>query len=87
MILYHEIMNEDLKELIVVAGMVEAEIIKGKLESNDIPVMLKYEAVGNLFGITMNGLGKVKVMVNARHLDESRELIEEDGSDEAEIIE
>ncbi len=41
----------------------EADIIKSKLESFQIPVLLQYEAAGRIFGITMDGLGKVKVMV------------------------
>ncbi len=71
-------MDKDLGILIVVEGMVEAEVIKSKLENFGIPSMLKFEAVGRLFGITMNGLGKVQVMVNKSDLEHARELIEEE---------
>ena len=69
-------MENKLTELIVVEGMVEAEIIKAELESFDIPCALKFESAGRLFGITMNGLGKVKVMVYPEHLARAKELLE-----------
>jgi hypothetical protein len=58
-------MENNLKELIVVDGMMEAEILKSKLESFEIPCMLQFETAGRLLGISMDGLGKVKIMVSA----------------------
>ncbi len=68
-------MGKDLTELIVVDGMAEAEVIKSKLNSFGIPSLLKFESAGRLFGITMDGLGKVKVMVNPENYDRAKELI------------
>ncbi len=68
-------MKKKLKELIVLEGMVEAEIIKTKLESQKIPCYIKFESVGRLFGITMNGLGQVKVMVPESFYAEAKKLI------------
>ncbi|HSQ36229.1 MAG TPA: DUF2007 domain-containing protein [Candidatus Binatia bacterium] len=65
----------DLKELIAVEGSMEAEIIKSKLESFQIPVLLKFESAGHIFGITMNGLGKVKIMVPAALLAEAKKIL------------
>ena len=67
--------DKDLEKLIVVEGMVEAEIIKSKLNSFDIPSMLKFEAVGRLLGITMDGLGKVEILVNKDDLNQAKELL------------
>lgn len=67
----------DLEELIAVEGSMEAEIIKSKLESFQIPVLLKFESAGRIFGITMNGLGKVKVMVPKSFLKEARKILAE----------
>ena len=67
----------ELEELIVVEGMAEAIIIKSKLESFSIPCVLKFESAGRLFGITMNGLGKVKLMVNKKDLKKAEELLNE----------
>ena len=69
-------MNEkNLKELIVIEGMVEAEIIKSKLTAFDIPSVLKFEAVGRLLGITMDGLGKVVILVREDDLERALEVI------------
>jgi len=69
--------DSDLKELIAVEGSMEAEIIKSKLESFRIPVLLQYEAAGRIFGITMDGLGKVKIMVPLSFLEEARKILAE----------
>jgi len=60
-----------------VEGSMEADIIKSKLESYQIPVLLQYEAAGRIFGITMDGLGKVKVMVPGSFLEEARKILAE----------
>jgi len=68
-------LSKDLRGLIIVEGMVEAEVIKSKLENFGIQAMLQFEPVGRLFGITMNGLGKVKILVNSKDLKRSQKLI------------
>jgi len=71
-------MNDgDLKELMAVEGNMEAEIIKSKLESYEIPVLLQYEAAGRIFGITMDGLGKVRIMVPRDLLEEAKKVLAE----------
>jgi hypothetical protein len=67
----------DLKELVAVEGSMEAEIIKSKLESFKIPVLLRFESAGHIFGITMNGLGKVKIMVPESFLAEAQKILTE----------
>lgn len=44
-------------------GINEANIIKSKLESYGIPSLLTYESVGIVFGLELNGLGKVEIKV------------------------
>jgi hypothetical protein len=41
----------------------EAAIIKGRLESEDIPAIVQQEAVGVVFGLTVGPLGAAKVLV------------------------
>ncbi|MDD8012352.1 MAG: DUF2007 domain-containing protein [Acidobacteriota bacterium] len=65
----------NLVELMAVEGSLEAEIVKSKLESYGIPVLLEYEAAGRIFGITMDGLGKVKVMVPRELAEEARKAL------------
>ncbi len=69
--------EDDLAELITVEGGLEADIIQSKLRSFAIPVLLHYEAAGRIFGITMNGLGKVKIMVPRALLDDARKVLSE----------
>jgi hypothetical protein len=64
-----------LRELLAVEGSMEAEIIKSKLESYEIPVLLQYEAAGRIFGITMDGLGKVRIMVPQDLLEEAKKVL------------
>ena len=66
--------ESELKELAEVEGMMEAEIIKSKLESFHIPALLKYESAGRIYGITMDGLGKVKILVSAEQLGRGKKI-------------
>ena len=47
----------------VANGQPEAEIIKGRLESEGIPAILRYESAGFVYGLTVDGLGQVEVQV------------------------
>jgi hypothetical protein len=53
----------------------EAHIIKGRLESEGIPVLLSYESAGLIYGITVDGLGEVKIMVPRDLEEEAREIL------------
>jgi len=57
------------------ARYMEAQIIKGRLESEGIPVLLSYESAGLVYGITIDGLGEVKVMVPKRLAEEAKEIL------------
>jgi hypothetical protein len=62
-------------------GLDVAQIYKSKLEAMDIPVLLKHEAVGAVYGITLNVLGEVRIMVPSQYAREAEALlvdIEED---------
>ena len=58
-----------------IATQMEAQIIKGRLESEGIPVLLNYESAGLIYGITVDGLGEVKVMVPRCLAEEAREIL------------
>lgn len=77
-------MTPDLTELTVCDGLMEAEIIKSKLESREIPVHLEFEAIGRIMGLTMDGLGKVKVMVPSGFLKKAEEILAEESAVEDE---
>jgi hypothetical protein len=59
------------------SDMMEASVIKSKFEAEEIPVQLKYEAVGNIYGITTDGLGEVKILVPKGFADRAKQIIEE----------
>lgn len=61
----------------VTAGLLQAEVIKGKLESNDIPVLLEYESLGPVMGLTLNGLGQVRILVPEAMAEAARALLED----------
>lgn len=65
------------------AGMIKAQVIKSKLEGAGIPVLLDYESVGPVIGITVDGLGQVRVLVPMDRAEEARALIQEEPPSEA----
>ena len=62
-------------------GMLAAEVIRAKLEAHGIPAMLKYEALGQVLGVTVDGLGRVEVYVPAELADMAAEVIAEEDFD------
>ena len=54
----------------------KAQVIKGRLESEGIPVLLSYESAGLVYGITVDGLGEVKVMVPKHLAKEAEEILD-----------
>jgi hypothetical protein len=56
-------------------GQPEAEIVKGRLEVEGILAILKYESIGSVYGLTVNGLGQVRVQVSAKYADRAREIL------------
>jgi len=57
------------------ARQMEAQIIKGRLESEGIPALLSYESAGLVYGLTIDGLGQVKIMVPEHMAGEAKEIL------------
>jgi hypothetical protein len=68
--------NPELTTVYVEHGLLRAQVIKTKLEDAGIPVLLKYESIGPVIGITVDGLGEVRVLVPSQYADVARALIE-----------
>lgn len=68
----------NLTKIYTAAGLIRAQVIKAKLEAAGIPVLLDYESVGPVIGITVDGLGEVRVLVPRKHAERARHLIEEE---------
>jgi hypothetical protein len=62
-------------------GMLSAQVVRGKLESAGIPVLLKYEAIGQIIGLTVDGLGRVDVLVPEEYAADAEYLLEEEDVD------
>ncbi len=62
-------------------GMLTAEVVKGRLESVGIPVFLRYEAVGQILGLTVDGLGTVEVQTPEEWADDALELLSDQDDD------
>jgi hypothetical protein len=66
------------KDLIVIhiaQGELEANVMKSHLESEGIPVILQYESAGRVFGLTVDGLGEVRILVPPELAEEARQII------------
>jgi hypothetical protein len=59
-----------------VQGQAVANIIKAHLESEGIPVLLKYESSGSIYGIMADGVGEVRILVPQEFEDEARQIIQ-----------
>jgi hypothetical protein len=57
------------------SGMMQANIIRGRLESQGIATRLRYEAAGSIYAITVDGLGEVRVLVSSSDCERARELL------------
>jgi len=64
-----------LVEVYRAGGEAEAQIIKGLLESNGIPCLLKSNAAPSVHVFTVDGMGEVKVMVKEASAEEAKRLI------------
>ena len=71
-------MSDELVEVYLASSEVEAQMIKGLLESYDIPSFLKSNAAPSVHMFTIDGMGEVRVMVLASMADRARKLIKSD---------
>jgi len=74
-------MNEMTKQLgftviYTAQGQLIANVIKAHLESEGIPVLLEYQSAGVVYGVAVNGLGEVKILVPEKFAEEAKHIIE-----------
>jgi len=67
--------KSDLVVIYTVQGEVTANIIKSHLESEGIPVLLKWESVGRVYGLTVDGLGQISILVPQELAEEAKRII------------
>ncbi len=57
------------------AHHMEAQIVKGRLESEDIPALIRGEALGQIYGFTSGGLAATDVLVPAPLADKAIDIL------------
>jgi hypothetical protein len=84
-------MAEESWEIVAeVYGEIQAELLRGLLEAQGIPVTLNQEGAGRAYGLNVGPLGMVQIMVPSHHSQEARQVLEDyqsgkfspDGDDE-----
>ena len=68
--------GEKLVEVYKAAGELEAQVIKGLLESYGIPCFFKSHAAPSVHMFAVDGLGEVKIMVQEPLAERAEKLIE-----------
>jgi hypothetical protein len=65
-------------EVYKATNQMEAQVIRGLLESYGIPSFLKSHAAPSVHMFTIDGMGEVKIMVMSSMADRAKELIMSD---------
>jgi hypothetical protein len=68
--------KSDFVVVCTVQGEPIAHIIKSHLESEGIPAYLKKESVGLIYGLTVDGLGQVSILVPRELAEDAKRIIE-----------
>ena len=58
-------------------GELQAQVVRGLLESNGIPCLFKSQAAPSVHAFTVDGMGEVFVMVPESAAEEARKLVAE----------
>jgi len=69
------IMSEKFVDVYRASGEMEANVIKGLLESNGIPCILRSDAAFSVHAFTVDGMGEVAVAVLESMAEEAQKLI------------
>lgn len=72
-------------ELIRVPGGINAESIVTALRGRGIPARAHGEAVGAIYGLTLDGLGEVSIFVMEENLEEARAVLAAGAQGELEL--
>jgi hypothetical protein len=69
-------MADDWIVLDEVPGMMQAELLRGLLEAQEIPTVLSQEGAGRAMGLTIGTLGAVQILVPSKDQERAREVLE-----------
>jgi len=74
--------EENWQVISTTSGVITARIIEGRLEAEGIPVRLQYEPIGEIYAITVDGLGEVRILVPEQWAGHARHVLEVQYSEE-----
>ena len=66
---------EELEKVYTASGQIQAHVIKGRLESEGIPVLLRYDSGSTVFALTVDGLGEVHLFVPREEAARARKIL------------
>ncbi|TFH36118.1 MAG: DUF2007 domain-containing protein [Dehalococcoidia bacterium] len=64
----------------------EAQIIRARLEDNGIPAALSYESAGIVYGLTVDGLGEVRILVPESLYERAKAVLAASGQEKGEGV-
>jgi hypothetical protein len=59
----------------VISGDIEAELLRGLLEAQEIPVMLSKEGAGHALGLQIGPLSEIQILVPSTRREEARQIL------------
>jgi len=68
-------MNETLRRVFVANGEVQAQQVRAFLEAHGIATHVRGETLRTTYGISVDGIGAVEILVARDRADEARELL------------
>ncbi|MCJ7700052.1 MAG: DUF2007 domain-containing protein [Anaerolineales bacterium] len=69
-----------------VYGDLQAELLRGLLEAQEIPVLLSREGAGRALGLTVGPLGEIKILVPGKNLEAALSIVSQYQSGEFEDL-
>lgn len=67
--------EEKWTQVAAVHGDLQAELLRGLLEAQDIPVLLSQEGAGRALGLTFGPMGEVKILVPGSQLVRAQAIL------------
>jgi len=74
--------EENWQVISITSGVIKARILEGRLEAEGIPVRLQYEPIGEIYAITVDGLGEVQILVPEQWVEHARRVLAVEYSEE-----
>lgn len=67
--------EENWTQVTIVYGDLQAELLRGLLEAQEIPVLLSQEGAGRAIGLTVGPLGETRILVPSSQLSRAHAIL------------